>query len=692
MLNVFWKQKSIINKTNLKISIFLTCLTCLTCLSCFKAYHKPELATQEEYRFPRSDEPWRLISNQPFDIPAYLGNRWFGIRLAANGLGVDEKTKPLPCFYLQKDVLCKVPNIAQVLFWADGEILTPSKTSSYLSVLDMRSGLFTVQWKQRLKNDKDVLVKIENVCNPIQPEIAQRVLITANKPIEVRFWNGFKGMEYSIKWSKNSTTENYEGRIKLVPVSEGEKKALTQDFLYLIRECSFSRGVFHAEKTPDGILSHSEEPVKELVFESVTRLSETRLSEKSAFFEEVYARAKEWWGKRWMTDIEIEGSPEDQKAVRTFMFYLYMNANEKLPPMGLSSEKYRGHRFWDAEAWMLPVYVWIFPDSAKKATHWRLNAIRKSHAVPWEHGAGGQDLTPPEFKNALHVSGWVWWWMERAKAFGFLEEEECFYVCSVVGEQFLRHAVHSDYKTEIRSVRGPDETRERNNDLVTNLLAKSIWNELSEDERVPLKKRQLYRQYSTTIKIPTLANGIPATYDNDHLRSYQQTSALLALFPLEGNFSRAMQNRMFDLYKNKIIPIGPAMSDSIHATIAARLNRPEEAYAFWKASWKPFLREPNALFSERKNTNETYFLTGAAGCLQTVIYGFLGIRLEKGKGETDPLSKVLANGYRISIEPCLPASWESITFHNVPISGRYVTIRASRKGVEIHETEGKSKK
>jgi len=685
MLNVFWKQKNIINKTCLAC---LTSLACFACLNCIPAKHEAEF-DEKKYHFQNDEDPWRLIGHRPFEIPAYLGSRWLGIRLASNGSGFDERMEPLPCFYMQKDVLCRIPNLAQFVLWVGEEILTPSKAQSYLSILDMRTGLFTVRWEQKLRNDIDVVVKIESICNPLRPEFAQRLSVSSDEPIMIRFWNGFKGMKNSVNRTRRTNKEIYEGQIELVPVSEGEKNALARAYLYWIREYRIPRALLRAKKETDGILLTSEEPKREFVFESITMLSESDIARSVSSFEYVYARARKWWEERWKTDIEIEGPSQDQKVVRTFLFYLYMNANEKLPPMGLSSEKYRGHRFWDAEAWMLPVYAWIFPEIANAATRWRVNAILKSQTVPWEQGSNGLDLTPPEFANALHVAGWVWWWMERARAFGLLREEESFTVRSFAGEQFLEHARRSNSTIEILSVRGPDEARERNNDLVTNLLAKSIWNELSEDERVPLEKRRIYRQYSEKIKLPMHADGVPATYDNDPLRGYQQTSALLALFPLEWEFSLERRNRMFDLYKNKIVEIGPAMSDSIHATIAARLNRPEEAYVLWKASWEPFLRTPNALFSEKRHTDETYFLTGAAGCLQAVIYGFLGLQLERGKKVENSSSESLANGYRISIRPCLPESWQSITFHNVPLSEGYVTIRATHKNVRIYETKRK---
>ena len=45
----------------------------------------------------------------------------------------------------------------------------------------------------------------------------------------------------------------------------------------------------------------------------------------------------------------------------------------------------------------------------------------------------------------------------------------------------------------------------------------------------------------------------------------------------------------------------------------------------------PFLKQPFGVFAETKGGNNPYFLTGAGGVLQSVIFGFRGFNIgEKG--------------------------------------------------------------
>ncbi len=420
---------------------------------------------------------------------------------------------------------------------------------------------------------------------------------------------------------------------------------------------------------------HSWEIIRRIDTNTIERISGT-MAEKPTFrYDDILNRSKAHLAKLFQTRIIIDGPDEDQRAIDSFLFNLYINGSPMLPPMGVSSAKYRGRRFWDAEAWMLPVYALIRPSVAKDATKWRADRVLRRRHIPWEAGADGEDLTPKEFARAIHVAGWVAWWIEGAAAFGFVSTETSREVAQIAFRQFEAAARDTARGIEIPNVESPDEGRLRNNDLVTNLLAKWTAERIGSDE------------WAKKVVIPRASDGLPATYDNDHLKTYQQAAALLALYPLEWPFDLVTQHRMFDRYKDKTSEVGPAMSDSIHAVIAARLGRADEAYVLWKRSWEPFV-DRNMQFQERRGSQDTYFVTGAAGCLQSVIYGFLGVRISKEavRGRSVPMR----NGCHLSIEPNLPKAWRSITFTNLWIDGRRYTIRADHDGVIIKSSRHKS--
>lgn len=382
------------------------------------------------------------------------------------------------------------------------------------------------------------------------------------------------------------------------------------------------------------------------------------------------------WGKYWKTDIEIEGPVEDQQFIRSVMYYLRMSSPDICPPMGTSSETYKGHRFWDAEAWMLPAYAFIDRDAAERITAWRINNSPNGN-IPWEAGPKGEDFTDKNFRKAIHQYGWVSWWLERAVILGLAEEKQTRSLQAAITKKFESKSTLRSNQLEFLDVESPDEGLERNNDLVTNLLAERSLKSYPNSYRDALASGKL------TVKLPTFEDGLPATYDNDHLNGYQQTAALLAIYPLEAIKDPEVQTRMFDRYKDKTDPSGPAMSDSIHATIAARLNRPDEAYALWRKSWQDFVRPDGLLFSERRNRDVEYFSTGAAGCLQTVLYGFLGLRIEKGVGPLEKNQINLTHGYRLYVRPNLPPAWKSLTFKGIQLPGGNYTIRVTHNDIAI---------
>lgn len=401
---------------------------------------------------------------------------------------------------------------------------------------------------------------------------------------------------------------------------------------------------------------------------------EDEVAELPDSYADVLRASQQFHQEFWETDIEIDGPAEDQLAIRTMLSYLRRGATAKLPPFGASNAKYRGARFWDAEAWMLPVLVIVDREKAREATRWRIDNL--GDHIAWEAAVGGRDVTPKDFGNALHVAGWVAWWTNRAKHLGLETEADEKKVLSVVFPQFYKAASDSDRGMEIKGVESPDEGRPRNNDLVTNLLAKRVARWAADHGIADGEDLERFN----SIVIPTSADGTPATYDNDLLKGYQQTAALLAIYPLQEDFGEGVAGRMFDRYVDLTSEVGPAMSESIHATIAARLGR-DDAYRRWRKSWQTYTDDA-MMFHERRNKQDAYFMTGAAGCLQIVLYGFAGMHIEC-EGIRADASKSLGNGYQVAFRPNLPPEWKSLTLRNIFLGPHRATVRVTHSGVTI---------
>ena len=109
------------------------------------------------------------------------------------------------------------------------------------------------------------------------------------------------------------------------------------------------------------------------------------------------------------------------------LFYLlsstYPGSDHSIPPMGLSSNLYGGHIFWDAEVWMLPALIVQHPDYARSIIDYRFKLLgqakknAQAHGFagaeyPWESADTGAEMAPAEFAKERHITadvGWAAW-------------------------------------------------------------------------------------------------------------------------------------------------------------------------------------------------------------------------------------------------------------------------------------------
>jgi alpha,alpha-trehalose phosphorylase len=88
------------------------------------------------------------------------------------------------------------------------------------------------------------------------------------------------------------------------------------------------------------------------------------------------ASQREYLDEFWdAADVEIDGDPEVQQAVRFGLFHvLQAGARAEMRPIaakGLTGPGYDGHTFWDTEMFALPVLTYTQPTAARDALRWR---------------------------------------------------------------------------------------------------------------------------------------------------------------------------------------------------------------------------------------------------------------------------------------------------------------------------------
>lgn len=74
-------------------------------------------------------------------------------------------------------------------------------------------------------------------------------------------------------------------------------------------------------------------------------------------------------------DVEVEGSPRLQQAMRFALFQVFQAAvrleGRSIAGKGLTGAGYEGHTFWDFEAFVLPLLTATQPEAAEQALRWR---------------------------------------------------------------------------------------------------------------------------------------------------------------------------------------------------------------------------------------------------------------------------------------------------------------------------------
>ncbi len=106
---------------------------------------------------------------------------------------------------------------------------------------------------------------------------------------------------------------------------------------------------------------------------------------RSLGFDELAVRQRAALDHVWaVADIELEGDPEIQHALRYALFQLHQNtalaAGHAIPAKGLTGPGYNGHTFWDTEIFLLPVLMFCAPRHVEEALRWRASTLPKAQA------------------------------------------------------------------------------------------------------------------------------------------------------------------------------------------------------------------------------------------------------------------------------------------------------------------------
>jgi alpha,alpha-trehalose phosphorylase len=162
-------------------------------------------------------------------------------------------------------------------------------------------------------------------------------------------------------------------------------------------------------------------------------------------------------------DVEVEGDPEVQQAVRVALFHVLQAGTRAerrfIPAKGLTGPGYDGHAFWDTEAFILPLLTYTDPRAA-------------AHALLWRHST--LDLAKERAKQ-LHLDGAAFPWRT-------IRGQECsgYWPGGTAG--FHINADIAEAVTRYRTVTGDDEL-EKEGGLELLVETARLWISLGHHDR-----------------------------------------------------------------------------------------------------------------------------------------------------------------------------------------------------------------
>jgi kojibiose phosphorylase len=405
------------------------------------------------------------------------------------------------------------------------------------------------------------------------------------------------------------------------------------------------------------------------------------------------------WSGRWQrSDVIVEGDERSQLALRTSLYHLLRAHPDDdrlaIDPKGYAGDAYRGCYFWDTEIYMLPFFLYTDPQRARSLLGYRIhslpgaqsNARHSGYAgarYAWEADVDGTETCPNwQYRDhEIHVTADVAYGLAhyaratgeetylRGPAADIIREAARFWFDRLDWRKGEKHP-------SLLGVMGPDEyTPISNNNSYTNRLAAFALNlaaELGPHIGIPFREARRYAQAAAELPLPRSKDGqlilqcedferlAEPAFDRfwkDRSRPFasqapqewlyrskclKQADVLLLMMLFPGEFSVEEVRRAWDYY----LPYtthDSSLSAGVHAIIACRLGKLDEAWQFWQQS------SLNDLDFSDGGAAEGVHMAGSGMNWQTAVFGFGGLATAM---QVD----------RLTLRPRLPAAWSRLAF------------------------------
>ena len=326
---------------------------------------------------------------------------------------------------------------------------------------------------------------------------------------------------------------------------------------------------------------------------------------------------KDLWEDLWEGDIIIEGDLQSQQDIRLALYHLYTfsrgDSDLSISPMGLSSQGYNGHIFWDTELWMFPPLLLLNQDIARSLVNYRsdrldmakrkaINFGYKGAMFPWESDDTGEEATPAwdltgtfEHHITADVAIAFWNYYRVTKDKLWLEERGYPLLKEIADYWVSRSIKNKDGSYSIKNVVGANEFAPNvdDNAFTNGSAITALQFAVLAAKELNIEPNTNWSTVADNIIIHKFLDGTTMEHSKYKGEIIKQADVNLLSYPL--NIVKG-DELLKDLkyYEPKLAKEGPAMGKSVFAVIYARLGDAEKAFSLFKESYEPNKRPPRS--------------------------------------------------------------------------------------------------
>jgi trehalose/maltose hydrolase-like predicted phosphorylase len=439
------------------------------------------------------------------------------------------------------------------------------------------------------------------------------------------------------------------------------------------------------------------------------------------------------WSMRWeRSEVAIDGPARDQAYLRYSSFSMLQMApfhtdNMSVPARAYAFNRYHGLYYWDSETFLMPHYLYTHPEVAENLLSFRYRTLEGARRTarhlkstgaffPWmtdsddgtEQGPWGigdylwhqnadiayaidQYVRSTGDTAFMVEKGWEMiaesarFWMSRMEKDG----KGVMHLHDTVGPDELdKHGKDNGYaslmaRRHLRLAVAWQETlKESHPSEISALLEKlelgsseiESWKVAADSLAVPNVPGTDFPLQDEFLlaKKPLSFEGMTAdeAFAKRHThRVVKQADIVVAMFLLQDEFSVEQMEAAYDFYEPMCLHFS-SLSYNTHSIMAVKIGRYEQAYDY-------FMKAAGLDLDNLRNaTKDGLHAAALGGTWQTVVYGFLGMRLE---GDT------------LLLDPRIPEAWKSISLTLVH-HGFELRLQLShdRHLIEVSGAEGKT--